>query len=131
MLADDFGISYDDKTYTPSGARPNPKISAELEAKKKELQCYRTLCNYLHTLQKWQVDYAPATSNEEYPPLYIETLQKISYVEYILDEVFLNGSVEDKTDFVRANGNKIAELENRIQRLDPEEEKLSDLSIAI
>ncbi|MCD8154879.1 MAG: hypothetical protein LUF78_09385 [Clostridiales bacterium] len=65
------------------------------------------------------------------PPLYIGVLQKISYVEYILDEVFLNGSVEEKTDFVRANENKIAELENRIQRLDPEEEKLSDLSIAI
>ncbi len=116
-LADDFGISYDEKKYNPSNvrAKPNPKIPAELEAKKKEMQCYRTLCDYLHLLQKWRTDYAPETPDAEYHPLFVEALQKISYVEYVLDEVFLNGSAVDKAEFIRGNGDKLSALEKRIQ----------------
>lgn len=124
-------ISYDDKTYTPSRARPNPKISAELEEKKKELQCYRTLCRYLHQLQQWRTDYAPEHPYEEYHPLFVEALQNISYVEYILDEVFLNGSAEDKTAFIREHRDDVLTLDKRLQGFATEKEKMPQQSLVI
>ncbi len=130
-LANDFGISYDEKTYTPSRTRPNPKISAELEAKKKELLCYRTLCSYLHQLQQWQTDYAPETPGEEYHPLFVEALQKTSYVEYILDEVFLNGGAADKAAFIREHGNDVLALDKRLKNLAVEKEGIPQQSLAI
>lgn len=114
-LAEDFGISYDERTHDPPRPKPKPKISAQLEFKKTESYCYRVLCDYLHLLEKWQTDFAPRAPDEEWHPLFVEALQRKNYVEYLLDDVFLNGSIEDKAAFIKLHGKDVTRLEKRIR----------------
>jgi len=112
-LAADFGISYEERAHAPP--RPKPKISAELQFRKTESYCYRVLCDYLRLLEKWQIDFAPRTPDEEWHPLFVEALQRKNYVEYLLDDVFLNGSIEDKAEFIRLHGKDVTRLEKRLR----------------
>jgi len=36
-------------------------------------------------LEKWRTEYAPNTPEEEWNPLFVESLQKQAYTEYLLD----------------------------------------------
>ncbi|MCD7802373.1 MAG: CHC2 zinc finger domain-containing protein [Clostridiales bacterium] len=114
-LAADFGIPYEERTHDPPMPNPKPKISAELQFRKAESYCYRVLCEYHWLLEKWQTDYAPRTLDEEWHPLFVEALQRKNYVEYLLDDVFLTGSVEDKAAFIRLHGKDVTRLEKRIR----------------
>ncbi|MCC8100187.1 MAG: hypothetical protein LIO78_09055, partial [Clostridiales bacterium] len=114
-LAADFGIPYEERTHDPPMPNPKPKISAELQFRKTESYCYRVLCEYHWLLEKWQTDFAPRTPDGEWHPLFVEALQRKNYVEYLLDDVFLTGSVEDKAEFIRLHGKDVTRLEKRIR----------------
>ena len=62
-LAADFGIDPDKPPSTAALAKPkHPMIRAFRED---ERYCQRVLCDYLHLLEDWKVQYAPVSMNEE------------------------------------------------------------------
>lgn len=80
-LADDFGISYDSK-QKPS---VRPKIREPIPEQKyyqEENHCYKMLTDYFHLLREWKQQYAPKQPEEEWHPLFVEALQRESYIEY-------------------------------------------------
>ena len=88
-LAEDFGVRYEGlQTWQPQ-RRPSviSELAAAQEYRKKENRCYRVLCEYLHLLRDWKEQYAPKPEDEDWHPLFCEALQKMDYVEYLLDEL--------------------------------------------
>ena len=59
------------------------------------------LCDYLHLLERWKIEYAPQPQDAAWHPLFVEALQKNSYVEYLLD-ILLFGEMEEKAALLKA-----------------------------
>ena len=112
-LATDFGIPYDSKWKAPP-RRLKPVESERQKNQREEKHCYLVLCEYLHLLKAWQELCAPRSPDEEWHPLFTEALQKISYVEYLLD-VLLTGSEEEKKQLVCEHRKEVREFEERIR----------------
>lgn len=111
-LAADFGIAYDNKGRASS--RPvKKKLSEELRLKQAELQCCRVLSDYNHLLGKWKTEYAPKEPGEEWHPLFVEALQKQTYIEYLLDTL-LSGTAEEKAALVKGQGKEVMRIGERI-----------------
>ena len=111
-LADDFGISYDSK-HKPT---VKPKIrepTTEQLYQKEEAHTYRVLTDYFHLLRRWETQYAPQTPDDEWHPLFVEALQKTSYIEYLLDTL-IDGSLEERQALVAEQRNEVRKLEQRI-----------------
>ena len=80
-LADDFGICYDSRqkpTVRPKIRGPTPEQRYQQE----ENRCYKVLTDYFHSLQAWKQQYAPKQPEDEWHPLFVEALQRESYIEY-------------------------------------------------
>lgn len=114
-LAEDFSIPYEkkrkaeQKQYRPMFRRK----SAEQRFKEAEQRCFRVLCDYLHLLERWKIEYAPRELNGVWHPLFEEALQQISYTQYRLD-VLLYGEIEEKAALIAAEGKEVLQLEQRI-----------------
>ena len=111
-LADDFGISYDSKrkpTVKPHIREP----TAEQLYQKEEAHTYRVLTDYFHLLRKWETQHAPQTPDDEWHPLFVEALQRISYIEYLLD-ILIDWSLEERQALVAEQRNEVTKLEQRI-----------------
>lgn len=110
-LADDFGIAYDSK-HKPT---VKPKIhepTAEQLYQKEEAHTYRVLTDYFHLLRKWETQHAPQTPDDEWHPLFVEALQRMSYIEYLLD-ILIDGSLEERQALVAEQRNEVTKLEQR------------------
>ena len=82
-LADDFGICYDNRQkhrIKPHIREPTP----EQRYRQEESRCYRVLSDYFHHLRTWKQQYAPKQPEDEWHPLFVEALQRESYIEYLL-----------------------------------------------
>lgn len=114
-LAEDFGVCYDRMPTWQPQSRPSviSKLAAAQEYRKKENRCYRVLCEYYHLLQDWKERYAPQPTDEDWHPLFCEALQKIDYVEYLLDEL-ISGTLEERTAIVKEKEKDLAGLEKKI-----------------
>lgn len=114
-LAEDFGIQYDRRQRGRTAPRPSviSRLEATQEYRKKENRCYQVLCGYFHLLQDWKERYAPQPSDEEWYPLFCEALQKMDYVEYLLDRL-ISGTLEERTAIVREKAKAVDALEKRI-----------------
>ncbi len=135
-LAHDFNIPYDDGgnrlttlsskappptsvpastlTLTPTSASAHEGESDDrrfLDAVWKYATVY---IDYLSLLQRWRTEYAPADGEEEWHPLFKETLQEEDHVEYLLD-VLMNGSLEEVADLIIDMGKEVNDLEKRIE----------------
>ncbi|EJW90190.1 DNA primase (bacterial type) [gut metagenome] len=111
-LADDFGIRYDSKqklTIRPKIREPTP----EQKYQKEENHCYKVLSDYFHLLNDWERQYAPQQPEDEWHPLFVEALQRKSYIEYLLD-ILLLGEPEEKKALVSEQRNEVIKLERRI-----------------
>lgn len=114
-LTEDFGVRYDGlQRWKPQG-RPSvlSKLEAVRECRKKESRCYRVLCDYFHLLRDWKERYAPQPTDGDWHPLFCEALQKIDYVEYLLDEL-ISGTLEERAAIVREKEKELDALERRI-----------------
>ena len=111
-LADDFGISYDNKRRTSIRSRIREPTSEQVY-QKEEKYCYKVLTDYFHLLKIWEMQYAPQQTNEEWHPLFEEALQRKGYIEYLLD-ILLYGSLEEKKALVRKQKRVVVKLEQRI-----------------
>ena len=116
-LASDFGVQHDGPQTRKPRERPSvlSKLEAAREYRKKELRCYRVLCDYFHLLRDWRERYAPQPADRDWHPLFCEALQNIGYTEYLLDEL-LSGTPEERAAIVREKEKGLDALERRIAR---------------
>ena len=114
-LAADFGILYDGKSNA-SQMPKRKKVNEEKRFRHAVDHCYRVLCSYLHLLWQWRTEYAPQSHDEEWHPLFVEALQRQTYVEYLLDTL-LFGSVQEQAEVIAEFGRKVLSLEKRISEL--------------
>ena len=120
-LADDFGISYDSR-HKPT-VRPHIREpTAEQLYQKEEARCYRVLTDYFHLLRRWETQHAPKQPDDVWHPLFVEALQKTSYIEYLLDTL-IDGSPEERQALVAEQRKEVMKLEQRIARLTAEPER--------
>lgn len=115
-LAEDFSVSFDGKEHDPPKRKTvKPKISEELRYRQAERHCFRVLCDYFHLLERWKEEYAPKQPEDDWHPLFVEALQRQSYIEYLLD-TFLTGSVEERAALVVEYGKEVTKIEHRMSK---------------
>lgn len=118
MLAQDFSIPYEDKAAS-GRSRPKPgqkQETPEQQFRRMERYCLRVLSDYHSLLRQWKRDYAPATPEDDWHPLFVEALQKQSHVEYLLD-VLLHSPLEERAALVIDYGKEVKALERRMEYL--------------
>ncbi len=110
-LAQDFGLSYDNK------APPRRSYVRESEAqvrKEKREHGWRVLTDYYHLLRKWEADYSPKTPDVDPHPRFLEAIQKKDYTAYLLD-TFLDSSTEEQDQWIAEHTAEISAIEGRVK----------------
>lgn len=119
-LACDFGID-PDKPPT-AVALPKPERLLLKAYRQEEIRCQRVLCDYLHLLESWKVQYAPKTPEEVLDNRFVEACQMLDYVEYLAD-LLIAAELEQRVKIVEMlnKDGLIASLEERLGRLKKED----------
>ena len=114
-LAYDFRID-PDKPPAAAALR-KPKYPLAKAFQKEELHCQRVLCDYLHLLENWKVQYAPKTPEDTIDDRFVEACQMLDYIEDLTDILtFAELEVRVKTvDMLQKDG-MIDRLEERLKR---------------
>ena len=74
------------------------------------------LSSYLHTLRDWKRRYAPAGPDQPPHPRFVEALGRLDYLECLLNEVYVNGTKEEKIIFFRSHEGMIRTIEQRLRK---------------
>ena len=115
MLAQDFAIPYEDGRN--AGREPiRPRLRRETEEqkfKRMERHCFRVLSDYYHLLRRWKEEYAPRQPDEVWNPRFVEALQNMSLVEYLMD-VLLTGDIQERAALITGHGKEVRNLERRM-----------------
>ena len=119
-LAHDFGIDPDKPPATI--ALPKPERPLLRAYHQEEVRCLRVLCDYLHLLEHWKVQYAPETPEDALDDRFVEACQMLDYVEYLAD-LLIAGELEQRVKIVEMlnKDGLIAGLEERLKRSGKEE----------
>ena len=117
-LAYDFGINPDNPPVAMALKKPYPLARV---FRNDEMYCQRVLCDYLHLLERWKIEYAPQSPEDNLDDRFVEAGQMLEYVEYLLD-VLMFAELEQrvKTVDMLLKAATIAELEQRLKRLEKE-----------
>ena len=75
-LAYDFGIDPDKPPAAIALKKPYPLARA---FRNDEMYCQRVLCDYLHLLERWKVEYAPQSPEDELDDRFAEACHMIEY----------------------------------------------------
>lgn len=86
------------------------KRKIEEAFKKWENETFQLLCDYLHLLWKWE------ETQKWDSDLYLEAIQNKDYIDYLIDEIFINGSNQDKIWFWKYKRERVKKIESRIRR---------------
>ena len=118
-LAYDFGID-PDKPPAAAALR-KPKYPLAKAFQKEEIHCQRILCDYLHLLEHWKVQYAPETPEDTLDDRFVEACQMLDYIEDLTDILtFAELDARVKTvDMLQKDG-MIDRLEERLKRTEKE-----------
>ena len=119
LLAQDFAISCEDGEG--KAGRPQKQNTDEQNYQHMERYCFRVLLDYYRLLCRWKEDYAPQTLEDGYDPRFVEALQKLSLVEYLLDEL-LCGDIQARASVVIEYGEEVRKIEQRMAELAAEDE---------
>lgn len=114
LLAQDFAIPYEDSAGKTN--RPRQQNTDEQYYQHMERYCSRVLLDYYQLLCRWKEDYAPQTPENGYHPRFVEALQKLSLVEYLLDEL-LCGDIQARASVVIEYGEEVRKIEQRMAEL--------------
>ena len=114
LLAQDFAIPYEDSAGKTN--RPRQQNTDEQNYQHMERYCSRVLLDYYQLLCRWKEDYAPQTPENGYHPRFVEALQKLSLVEYLLDEL-LGGDMQARASVVIEYGEEVRKIEQRMAEL--------------
>ena len=118
-LAYDFGID-PDKPPT-AAALEKPKYPLARAFRQEELHCQRVLCDYLHLLGRWKVQYAPNSPDEVLDDRFVEACQMLDRIDYLADILaFAELEVRVKTVDMLCKDGTIERLEERLNRLGKE-----------
>ena len=117
-LAYDFGIDPDKPPAAMALKKPYPLARA---FRNDEMYCQRVLCDYLHLLERWKVEYAPQSPEDELDDRFVEACHMIEYVNDLLD-VLMFAELKQRVKAVDKllKDGTIAALEQRLQRLEKE-----------
>ena len=117
QLARDFGLSYEEGKLPDKMKKPKPwSKSPEVQFREAQERCFRVLADYLHLMKRWKEEYEPEQTDGEWHPRFVEALQKISHVEYLLDTL-LSGDTEERAQIMTEYGKDVIELEKRLSEL--------------
>lgn len=114
LLAQDFAIPYEDSAGKTN--RPRQQNTDEQNYQHMERYCSRVLLDYYQLLCRWKEDYAPQTPENGYHPRFVEALQTLSLVEYLLDEL-LCGDIQARASVVIEYGEEVRKIEQRMAEL--------------
>lgn len=115
-LAYDFGIDPDKPPVAAVLSKPKYPLARAFQ--QKELHCQRVLCDYLHLLESWKVQYAPKAPEDNLDDRFVESCQMLDYVEYLADILtFADLEVRVKTVDMLINNGTISGLEELLNRL--------------
>ena len=117
-LAYDFGIDPDKPPAAMALKKPYPLARAFRD---EEMYCQRVLCDYLHLLEHWKIEYAPQLPEDNPDDRFVEACHMIEYVDHLLD-VLMFAELEQRmkaVDMLLKDGT-IAALEQRLKRLEKE-----------
>ena len=119
-LAYDFGIDPDKPPA--AAALPKPERPLLKAYRQEEVRCLRVLCDYLHLLESWKVQYAPKTPEDVLDDRFVEACQMLDYVEYLAD-LLIAAELEQRVKIVEMlnKDGMIAGLEERLDRLKKED----------
>ena len=119
-LAQDFGIDPDKPPAAT--ALPKPECPLLKAYRQEEVHCLRVLCDYLHLLESWKVQYAPKTPADTLDDRFVEACQMLDYVEYLAD-LLIAAELEQRVKIVEMlnKDGMIAGLEERLDRLKKED----------
>ena len=114
-LAYDFGIVLDKPPA--AAALRKPKYPLAKAFQKEEIHCQRILCEYLHLLEHWKMQYAPKTPEDTLDDHFVEACQMLDYIEDLTDILtFAELEVRVKTvDMLQKDG-MIDRLEERLKQ---------------
>lgn len=120
-LAQDFGIDPDKPPA--AAALPKPERPLLKAYRQEEVRCLRVLCDYLHLLERWKVQYAPKTAEEALDDRFVEACQMLDYVEYLAD-LLIAAELEQRVKIVEMlnKDDLITGLEERLDRLKKEDD---------
>ena len=113
-LADDFGVPYD-SVQKLSVRSKLKEATAKQQYQQEERRCFAVLADYFHRLLAWKQQYRPTHPEDEWHPLFLEALQRESYIEYLLD-ILLYGTPEEKKALVAEQRKEVIKLERRFQK---------------
>ena len=117
-LAYDFGIGPNKPPAAMALKKPYPLAQA---FRNDEMCCQRVLCDYLHLLEHWKIEYAPQLPEDNPDDRFVEACHMIEYVDHLLD-VLMFAELEQRVkavDMLLKDGT-IAVLEQRLKRLEKE-----------
>ena len=114
LLAQDFAIPYEDSAGKTN--RPRQQNADEQNYQHMERYCFRVLLDYYRLLCCWKEGYAPQTLDDDYHPRFVEALQKLSLVEYLLDEL-LCGDIQARASVVIEYREEVRKIEQRMAEL--------------
>jgi len=92
-----------------------PQISEQMKYYQQEQKTFRLLNDYCLFLEKWREDCRPETPDEDFHPLFIESLTKYEQYNYYRD-IFITGTEEERREFMKTSGKEIAALEARFSQ---------------
>lgn len=110
-IAEDFGITYDDKVRSPPKPVKREKSPAQILAET-STRTFRVLSDYLHLLKRWKRDFHPR-SMDDIDDRYLEAVQVIPKLEYQLD-ILLWGDDEEKKELLNDVGKGVNEIERKV-----------------
>ena len=114
LLAQDFAIPYENGAGKTS--KPRQQNTDEQNYQHMERYCFRVLLDHYRLLCRWKEDYAPRTPEDDYHPRFVEALQKLSLVEYLLDEL-LCSDIQARASVVIEYGEEVRNIEQRMAEL--------------
>ena len=113
LLAQDFAIPYENGAGKTS--KPRQQNTDEQNYQHMERYCFRVLLDYYRLLCRWKED-TPQTPEDGFDPRFVEALQRISLIEYLLDEL-LCGDIQARASVVIEYGEEVRKLEQRMAEL--------------
>ena len=85
------------------------------------MYCQRVLCDCLRLVERWQVEYAPQSPEDDPDGRFVEACHMIEYVDHLLD-VLMFAELEQRVKAVDTllKDGTITALEQRLKRLEKE-----------
>ncbi|MDE7362501.1 MAG: hypothetical protein K2N38_11265 [Oscillospiraceae bacterium] len=103
---------FDRGNAVPIKIPPNPKY----EMQKWVSEARLTVKAYLTELYKWHRDFAPRNQDDEFHPLFVESLHKIDYIEYLSD-ILSRGTEDERRDLYENGKDDIEKIRKRLDEL--------------